>query len=120
MIKIYCYPKCSTCKRAENYLKERNIKYEYINIKENVPSDKEIDNYIKKSNKDINSFFNTSGLIYRELNLKDKLNSMTYSEKLKLLCNSGMLIKRPVLVSKNKVLVGFKEKEWNELLDEKY
>ena len=119
MIKLYCYPKCSTCKKAEAYLKDRNINYEYINIKENIPTKENLDNYIKLSNKYINTFFNTSGLVYRKSNLKDKLSNMTYSDKLKILCSNGMLIKRPLLVLNNKVLVGFKEKEWEEVLNEK-
>ena len=120
MIKFYGYPKCSTCKKGENYLKGKNIEYEYINIKENVPSEKDLDRYVKLSNKDIKTFFNTSGLLYRELNLKDKLNDMTYSEKIKLLSSNGMLIKRPLFILDNKVLIGFKEKEWEEVLNEKY
>ena len=120
MIKFYGYPKCSTCKKGENYLKENNINFEYINIKENVPSINELKKYIDLSGKDIKYFFNTSGLVYKELNLKDRLISMTIDEKLKLLSSNGMLIKRPLIITPNKVLIGFKEKEWKEVLSEKY
>jgi len=120
MIKFYGYPKCSTCKKGENYLNENNINFEYINIKENVPSINELKKYIDLSGKDIKCFFNTSGLLYKELNLKDKLIDMAIDEKLKLLSSNGMLIKRPLLITDNKVFIGFKEKEWKEVLSEKY
>lgn len=116
MITFICYPKCSTCKRAKKFLDDNNIKYEIRDIKENNPNMKELDNYIKLSNKDIKSFFNTSGLLYKKLNLKDKLPSMSYDEKLQLLSSDGMLLKRPILVTSGKVLVGFKENEWNYLI----
>ena len=106
------YPKCSTCKKAKKYLDDNNISYEDRNIKDNNPTKDELKKYIELSNKDINNFFNTSGLKYRELNLKDKLKSMTFDEKLDLLSTDGMLVKRPIIVNEKNVLVGFKEKEW--------
>ena len=109
------YPKCSTCKKAKKYLDDNNISYEDRNIKDNNPTKAELKKYIELSNKDINNFFNTSGLKYRELNLKDKLKSMTFDEKLDLLSTDGMLVKRPIIVNGKNVLVGFKEKEWQEL-----
>ena len=119
MIKFIGYPKCTTCKKAEYFLNKNNIDYEYINIKEKKFNKEEINNYINLSNKEINKFFNTSGILYRELKLKDKLLSMTYEEKLNLLSSNGMLIKRPILVLNNKVLVSFKKSEWESILNEK-
>jgi arsenate reductase len=115
-MKILEYPKCTTCKKALKYLNDHNIKYEDINIKENNPNSKELKEYIKKSNKDINKFFNTSGLKYKELNLKDKLKTMTDEEKIELLSTDGMLVKRPLLINNDIVLVGFKEEEWEKIL----
>ena len=106
------YPKCSTCKKAKKFLDDNNCIYEDRNIVLERPTKDELDKFIKKSDKDINKFFNTSGLKYRELNLKDKLKDMSYDEKIKLLSTDGMLVKRPILVLKDKVLVGFNEKEW--------
>ena len=120
MIKIFCYPKCTTCKKAEKYLIDKNINYEYINIRENTPSSEDLRRYIKLYNKDIKSFFNTSGLLYKKLNLKDKLLYMTDEEKINILSSNGMLIKRPLLIMHNKVLVGFNEKEWEEVFSEKF
>ena len=119
MIQFVGYPKCTTCKKAEIFLNKNNIIYEYINIKEKKFSKEEINNYIILSNKDINKFFNTSGVLYRELKIKDKISDMTYEEKINILCSNGMLIKRPILVFNNNVLVGFKESEWINLINEK-
>lgn len=110
------YPKCSTCKKAKKYLDDKNIKYEDRNIVIDNPTKDELSNWIKMSSKDINKFFNTSGLKYRELNLKDKLKEMSDSEKIKLLSSDGMLVKRPIIVSNDKVLIGFKESEWEGLV----
>ena len=109
---IIGYPKCSTCKKAEEFLKSKNLKYTYRNIKENNPSYDEIKDLYEKSGLDIKRFFNTTGLIYRELNLKDKLTDMSLEEKLQILATDGMLIKRPILISDDKILVGFKVEEW--------
>lgn len=108
------YSKCSTCKKAKKFLDDNNIKYIDRPIKEETPTKEELNNYIKNNNLEIKKLFNTSGLKYKELNLKDKLDKMTDSEKIDLLSSDGMLIKRPLLVDKDKVLVGFKEKEWIE------
>ena len=111
---LLCYLKCSTCKKAINFLDSKNINYDLRNIKENNPTTEELDNFIKLSKKDIDKFFNTSGLVYRSLNLKDKINNMNYDEKLELLASDGMLVKRPIFIFNNEVLIGFKEKEWND------
>ncbi len=111
------YPKCSTCKKAKKWLTENNIEFQDRNIVENTPTEKELEKWIAESKKDIKKFFNTSGLKYKELNLKEKLPNMTDSEKIKLLSSDGMLIKRPLLISGNNILIGFKEKEWQEMLN---
>ena len=111
------YPKCSTCKRALNFLKENNLKYEERDITKENPSEEELKKWIDQSGNDIKRFFNTSGIKYRELNLKDRLDKMTDEEKIKLLATDGMLVKRPLLITKEKILVGFKEKEWQELIN---
>lgn len=111
-----CYPKCSTCKKAENWLKENEISYELRNIKENRPSKEELEAWHKKSGLELKKFFNTSGMLYREMQLKDKLPNMSDEEKLELLATDGMLVKRPILVTEDKVFVGFKEKEWQDVV----
>ena len=110
------YPKCSTCQKAKRWLQENNIKFEDRNIVEQVPTAQELERWIKQSNKEIKSWFNTSGLKYRELKLKEKLPTMSDEEKIELLTSDGMLIKRPILVIDNKVLVGFKPDEWKNTL----
>ena len=110
------YPKCSTCIKAKKYLDSKNLKYEDRNITVNNPTKDELVEWIKMSGKDINKFFNTSGLKYRELGLKDKLKDMNNEEKIELLSSDGMLVKRPILVIDRKVLVGFKIDEWENLL----
>ena len=110
------YPKCSTCQKAKKYLDNNNIKYETRHIKEERLNKEELDKLIKKSKLDINKFFNTSGIKYRELNLKDKLPNLSYEEKLEILSQDGMLVKRPILETNELVLVGFKEKEWIDLV----
>ena len=107
-----CYPKCSTCKKAEQWLKSRGTEYTFRDIKEDNPSKDELKNWYEKSGLDIKRFFNTSGLIYKELNLKDRLPGMTVDEKLELLSTDGMLVKRPILVGDDFVVTGFKESEW--------
>lgn len=106
------YPKCSTCQKAKKYLDSHNIKYNDRNIKEDNPTKKELTNWVKKYNIEIKKLFNTSGMKYRELNLKEKLPSMSNDEKLELLSSDGMLVKRPLLITDDKVLIGFKEKEY--------
>ena len=111
-----CYEKCSTCKKAQKFLTDDKIDFIKRDIKENNPSKEELDKFIKLSGKDVKAFFNTSGLVYKELKLKDKLSLMSYEEKLSVLSTNGMLVKRPILVLKNKVLVGFNQKEWDDLI----
>lgn len=109
------YPKCSTCQKAKKYLEANNIAIEERHIVEETPTKKELEKWIKQSGLETKRFFNTSGLKYKELNLKEKLPTMTEKEKIELLASNGMLIKRPLFISKEKVLVGFKEKEWREI-----
>ena len=115
MKKFYCYSRCSTCKKAKKWLVDNNIEFKDRNIVENTPTEKELKKWITDSKKDIKKFFNTSGLKYKELNLKEKLPNMTDNEKLKLLSSDGMLIKRPLLITDNKILSGFREKEWEDI-----
>ena len=112
MIKIYCYPRCTTCQRATKFLDSKDVKYELINIKENNPDKDTLRFLWQKSGLDLKNFFNTSGILYREMELSKKLPSMTDEEKLDLLSTDGMLVKRPILITENTVLVGFKESEW--------
>ena len=116
MILFIEYPKCSTCKKAKKWLTVNEIEFQDRNIVENTPTKEELKKWIIESKKDIKKFFNTSGLKYKELNLKEKLPNMTDSEKIELLSSDGMLIKRPLLISDNNILIGFKEKEWQEAL----
>lgn len=109
------YPKCTTCQKAEKWLKENNIAYTLKHIKEENPTKEELKEWHEKSGLDIKKFFNTSGMLYKEMRLKDQLPNMTLEEKLNLLATDGMLVKRPILVGENQVLVGFKEKEWEAL-----
>ncbi len=114
MLKFICYPKCTTCQKVQAWLNEKGLEYEIRNIKEENPSYDEIKNWHEKSGLDIKRFFNTSGLLYKSMDLKNKLPSMAIDEKLKLLATDGMLVKRPILIGDDFVLVGFKEKEWEE------
>lgn len=110
------YPKCSTCKKAKAWLEEKNINFEDRNIVEDTPTLQELTEWIEKSGLELKKWFNTSGLKYKELNLKDKLGSMTDEEKIKLLASDGKLIKRPLLISDKEVYVGFKEEQWKALI----
>ena len=109
------YPKCSTCKKAKKWLEENKIEFTDRHIVEETPTENELTIWIKESGLDIKKWFNTSGMKYKELNLKEKLPTMTDKEKIALLASDGMLIKRPVFISDKKILVGFKESEWKEL-----
>lgn len=109
-----CYPKCGTCKKAQAWLDAQGISYEMRDIKTDRPSEAELKEWIQKSGLDSKRFFNTSGMLYRELQLKDKLPTMSEEEKLALLATDGMLVKRPILVTDDAVLVGFREKEWQD------
>lgn len=111
-----CYPKCSTCQKAKKWLDEHNIKYTERHIVEDNPTYEELKEWHKKSALPLKKFFNTSGLLYKEMQLKDKLPDMSEEEQLKLLATNGMLVKRPLVVGDDVVLVGFKEKEWTDKL----
>ena len=106
------YPKCTTCKKAKKFLEDNNVSFEDRHIVENNPTEAELTEWISRSGLEIKKFFNTSGLKYKELSLKDKLPEMSDEEKIKLLASDGMLVKRPLVVEDDRVLVGFKEKEW--------
>lgn len=107
-----CYPKCSTCKKAQKWLEEKGKKFEVRNIKENNPTSEEISEWHKASGLPLKRFFNTSGNLYKEMGLKDKLADMSEEEQIRLLSTDGMLVKRPILVEGDTVLVGFKAEEW--------
>ncbi len=111
-----CYPKCSTCQKAKQWLESNQKPFTERDIKTNTPTTAELTEWIKKSGKPVQSFFNTSGLVYRALNLKEESAQMSDSEKINLLASNGMLIKRPLLVTENGVFVGFKPTEWEKTL----
>lgn len=111
-----CYPKCSTCKKAKKWLDEHNVEYIERHIVENNPTYDELKEWFNKSGLPIKRFFNTSGLLYKEMKLKDKLPTMSEDEQLQLLATNGMLMKRPLIVGENIVLTGFKENEWSEAI----
>ena len=110
-----CYPKCTTCKKAQKFLDDNGIDYEIRDIKSENPSYDELKKWHEASGLPLKKFFNTSGMLYRSMELKNKLPDMTEEEQLKLLATDGMLVKRPIAVSDNKVLVGFKADSWEEL-----
>lgn len=110
------YPKCTTCKRAKKWLDEHQISYEERDIKENNPSLEELKEWYQRSGLPLKRFFNTSGMLYKEMKLKDKLPEMSEDEQLALLASDGMLVKRPIVVTKESLLVGFKEEQWEEEL----
>lgn len=112
-----CYPKCSTCRKAKKYLDDHGISYTLRDIKLENPTREELACWQEKSGLTLRRFFNTSGLQYRALELKDRLPGMSEDEMLELLASDGMLVKRPLLVMENQVLVGFKEKEWEAVLE---
>ncbi len=111
-----CYPKCTTCQKAKKWLDDHGIAYEERHIKENPPTAEELKSWNSASGLELKKFFNTSGLLYKSMGLKDKLPSMTDEEKFSLLATDGMLVKRPILVGENFVLTGFREKEWETIL----
>ena len=110
------YPKCSTCKKAEKFLKENNIEFINRNIVEENPSAEELALWMEKSGLEPRKFFNTSGVLYREMNLKDKIKTMSKEEMIEILSTNGMLVKRPLLVMDDKVFVGFKEENYKEII----
>lgn len=116
MLKFICYPKCTTCQKAKKWLDDNKIDCEMRDIKENNPTFEELSDWYKVSGLPLKKFFNTSGMLYKSMNLKDKLSQMSEDEQLKLLATDGMLVKRPILVGDDFVLVGFKEKDWEERL----
>ena len=112
MIKFICYPKCTTCQKAKKWLDDNNIEYDFRDIKTEKPTLDELTEWHKKSGLPLKKFFNTSGLIYKTLNLKEKLTMMNEQEMLELLATDGMLVKRPLLIGDDFVFVGFKENDW--------
>lgn len=116
MITFICYPKCTTCQKAKKWLDDNKIEYVLRDIKTDNPSKEELSAWYEKSGLPLKRFFNTSGLLYKSMELKNKLPDMTDEEMLSLLATDGMLVKRPLLVGDDTVLVGFKEKEWEALL----
>jgi len=115
MLTFICYPKCTTCKKAKAFLDSHNAKYETRDIKTDKPTYDELKTWLSMSGLPVKKFFNTSGLLYKSMNLKEKLPSMSEDECLKLLATDGMLVKRPLLVSGNRVLVGFVPAEWGKV-----
>lgn len=113
MIKFICYPKCTTCQKARKWLDDNQIDYEFKDIKLDNPTFDELMEWQKKSGLPLKKFFNTSGLLYKSLDLKNKIPAMTEDEMLKVLASDGMLVKRPLLIGDDFVLVGFKETEWS-------
>ncbi len=114
---ILCYTRCNTCKKAEKWLKENKFEYTYRAIDKENPSYEELKEWYAKSGLTINKFFNTSGKLYREQNIKEKVKTLSEDELLHILAENGMMVKRPLLIAENdKVLVGFKEEVWEEAL----
>ena len=112
MLKFICYPRCTTCQNAQKWLEENNIQYEFRDIKLDNPSFAELTAWYKLSGLPLKKFFNTSGLLYKSMELKDKLPTMTDAQMLELLATDGMLVKRPLLIGDSFVLVGFKKADW--------
>lgn len=113
-MKFICYPKCTTCQKAKKWLDEKGIIYELRDIKENNPTVSELREWYKISGLPLKKFFNTSGLLYKSMDLKNKLPEMSDDEQIELLASDGMLVKRPILTDGRKVIVGFREKEYEE------
>ena len=116
MFKFICYSKCTTCQKARKWLDDNKVEYEFRDIKLDNPKLDELTEWYKKSGLPLKKFFNTSGLLYKSLDLKNKLPTMSEDEMLKLLATDGMLVKRPLLIGDDFVLVGFKEAEWSTAL----
>ena len=114
---LLCYPKCSTCQKAKKWLDERNVEYTERHIVEDNPTYEELKEWHKKSKLPLKRFFNTSGMLYKEMQLKDKLPSMSEEEQLQLLSTNGMLVKRPLVIDDDYVLTGFREAQWSERMD---
>ena len=118
MLKFICYSKCTTCQKAKQWLDYHKIEYGLRDIKMNKPSLEELTNWYQKSGLPLRKFFNTSGLLYKSLNLQNKLPLMSEDEMLNLLASDGMLVKRPLVIGDSFVLIGFKEAEWSAALSE--
>ena len=116
MLTFICYPRCTTCQKAQKWLDEQGIEYALRDIKLQNPTLPELTEWYRKSGLPLRRFFNTSGLLYKSMELKTRLPQMSESEMLELLATDGMLVKRPIVVDGEKVLVGFKEAEWSERL----
>ena len=116
MVKFICYPKCTTCQKARKWLDDNKIEYEFRDIKLDNPTLDELAEWYKKSGLPLKKFFNTSGLLYKSLDLKNKLPIMSEDEMLNLLASDGMLVKRPLVIGDDFILVGFKEAEWSAAL----
>lgn len=116
MVTFLCYPKCTTCQKAKKWLDENGIGYDFRDIKENNPTAEELSEWHEKSGLQIKKFFNTSGLLYKAMELKTKLPDMTDEEQIAMLATDGMLVKRPLIIGDDFVLVGFKESDWKEKL----
>ena len=114
MLKFICYPKCTTCQKAKKWLDENNVPYELRDIKLDNPTYAELSEWLKTSGLPIKKLFNTSGLLYKSLDIKNKIPEMTEDEMIALLSSDGMLVKRPLLIGDSFVLAGFKETEWSE------
>ena len=117
MVLLLEYPKCSTCQKAKKWLEEHGVEYQDRHIKEENPSAQELKGWLEKSGLPLKKFFNTSGMLYRELGLKERLPEMTQEEQLELLATDGMLVKRPLVIGADFVLTGFRPEEWEEKLN---
>ena len=117
MLKFICYPRCSTCQKAKLWLDQKGIAYELRDIKENNPTEEELRQWHQMSGLPLRKFFNTSGLLYKSMELKTKLPTMSQEEQLQLLATDGMLVKRPLLVGDTFVLTGFKEAQWDSAIN---
>lgn len=110
------YPKCTTCQKAKKWLQEQGVSFEERHIKEQNPTQEELKEWHERSGLDIKRFFNTSGMLYKEMKLKDRLPEMSLEEKYQLLSTDGMLVKRPILITEHGITTGFKAEEWEKLL----
>lgn len=117
MYTLICYSKCGTCRKAEKWLKDKNINYKYRPIDIENPTNNELDKWIQRSELSIQRWFNTSGKLYREQNIKDKIKELSQPELIDILSSNGMMVKRPILLTDEFVLVGFKEEEWEKLIN---
>lgn len=115
-VQFICYPKCSTCQKAQKWLDGKGVEYTIRDIKLDNPTYEELKKWYYESGLELKKFFNTSGLLYKSMELKNKLPAMTEEEQIRLLASDGMLVKRPLAVVDGKVMVGFKEKAWEEKL----